>query len=195
MESRLDHSVEHGNHSRVILFAGTSFANPKTILPQIQGQGRRAVMAQVLLVDDDSSVLLTLSIALQRRGHKVTVACDAQQALSQLARTQFDFLVTDIRMPGMSGLELAGRARASGDSPRVILTSAHYDPQMSPNPAAQVAEEFFPKPVDVEKLDALLSQPPPPSSTTRNAKAPRSAARRSRVTRFFGGNNPLPQTG
>jgi DNA-binding NtrC family response regulator len=152
-------------------------------------------MARVLLVDDDSSVLLTLSIALQRRGHKVTVACDAQQALSQLARSHFDFLVTDIRMPGMSGLELASRAHATIDSPRVVLTSAHYDPQMSPNPAAQVAEEFFPKPVDIEKLDALLSQQSPPSPPSRDTKKSTPNERRARVARFFGGNNPLPQAG
>jgi CheY-like chemotaxis protein len=147
-------------------------------------------MCEVLLVDDDSSILLTLSIALRRRGHEVTVACDAQQALNQLARHTYDFLITDIRMPEMSGLELARRAQTTPHPPRVVLTSAHYDPTQSPNPASQVADEFFPKPIDIEKLDALLCQslPPPKSGTptsTRQAKPPL----------FFSAGNALLQPG
>lgn len=128
-------------------------------------------MADIILVDDDGSVLLTLSIALRRRGHTVTVACDAQQALNQMARHRYDFLVTDIRMPGMSGLELARRARAGNNSPRIILTSAHYDPSITPNPA-EVAEEFLPKPIDIEKLDAILNQVSSPGITTPSTPNP-----------------------
>ena len=133
-------------------------------------------MSDVLLVDDDSSILLTLSIALRRRGHVVTVACDAQQALTQLARHEFDFLITDIRMPGMSGLELASRARAGKNAPRIILTSAHYDPNLSPNLASQVAEEFLSKPIDIERLDALLNPSlPPPSAPPKEKPAAKRA--------------------
>jgi DNA-binding NtrC family response regulator len=151
-------------------------------------------MAEVLLVDDDSSVLLTLSIALRRRGHAVTMACDAQQALKQLARRRFDFLVSDIRMPDMSGLELASRVQGAVDAPRIVLTSAHYDPQLAPNPVLSHVEEFLSKPIDVEKLDALLSRsqkPHPP----RGGKLRRLAARRPRTPRLFRRSTPLPQAG
>ncbi|MBV9470820.1 MAG: response regulator, partial [Abitibacteriaceae bacterium] len=86
-------------------------------------------MANVLLVDDDGSVLLTLAIALRRYGHTVTVACDGNQALLHLKRHQFAYLVSDIRMPGMSGIELASRARRLAHPPRVILTSAYSNVQ------------------------------------------------------------------
>jgi DNA-binding NtrC family response regulator len=148
-------------------------------------------MAEVLLVDDDSSVLLTLCIALRRRGHTIALACDAQQALNQLARRHFDFLVSDIRMPGMSGLELAGRVHSGTDAPRIILTSAHYDPQLPSNSITRFVEEFFPKPIDVEKLDTLLSRSMPP----RARKSPRLAKRRSHAPRLFGRSTPLPQAG
>lgn len=155
-------------------------------------------MAEVLLVDDDSSVLLTLSIALRRRGHDITVACDAQQALHQLTRHHYDFLVTDIRMPGMSGLELARRVQADARAPRIILTSAHYDPTIAPNPAAQVAEKFLPKPIDIEALHHLLSQSSPPrapdAGRDQNQKAgPKNSRRALQPARFFCGQNPLPQ--
>jgi CheY-like chemotaxis protein len=155
-------------------------------------------MAEVLLVDDDSSVLITLSIALRRRGHEVTVACDGQQALSQMARQSFDFLVTDIRMPGMSGLELARRANAEPRPPQIVLTSAHYDPTIAPNPASQVAEAFLSKPIDVDQLNELLGKtppaPPPPSREPEHRVMERRTKPRPPNTPFFG-SRPIPQPG
>jgi len=110
-------------------------------------------MADVLLVDDDGSVLITLAIALRRHGHSVTVACDGQQALSQLDRRHFNFLVSDVRMPDMNGIELARQVRHRDDAPCVILTSAHYSPpEPNDNP-----ELFLPKPIDPEQLHALFN--------------------------------------
>jgi CheY-like chemotaxis protein len=112
----------------------------------------RNIMAEVLLVDDDGSVLLTTTIALRRYGHNVTAAHDAWQALTMLARQPYEVLVSDVRMPGMSGLELAARARALETPPHVILTSAQCSEIED-----GVAELFLPKPVDTDELNDLLS--------------------------------------
>lgn len=125
-------------------------------------------MANVLLVDDDGSVLLTLAIALRRYGHTVTVACDGDQALLHLKRHQFGYLVSDVRMPGMSGIELATRARRLANPPRVILTSAYSNIQMR----AGMAEAFLQKPIDTERLNALLSADPDTQSDQPNANLP-----------------------
>lgn len=110
-------------------------------------------MADVLLVDDDGSLLLTLAIALRRKGHTVTVACNAEQALLHLQRHHFDFLISDVRMPGMSGTELAMQARRLRPSLRVILTSA-----LSNLPLHEGAiEAFLQKPIEPELLSQLLS--------------------------------------
>ena len=116
-------------------------------------------MASILLVDDDSSVLLTSSIALRRCGHEVTSACDGLQALNHLRRQKFDVVVSDIRMPGMSGLELAARIQALPQSPRIVLTSAHYDANTEPNPAA-IADAFLQKPLDISALCEILEPTP-----------------------------------
>jgi DNA-binding NtrC family response regulator len=117
------------------------------------------IMASILLVDDDNSVLLTSSIALRRRGHEVTLAGDGLQALHQLHRNNFDFVVSDIRMPGMSGLELAERIQDLPNAPRIVLTSAHYDAKMEPNPAA-IAAAFLQKPLDFSALCEILEPAP-----------------------------------
>lgn len=119
-------------------------------------------MAEVLLVDDDGSVLLTLAIALRRLGHSITVAGDAFQAMTHLKKARFDFLISDVRMPGISGLELAARARALPTSPRVILTSAY--PFVEDRHS--VSEAFLQKPIDVHLLSEYLNSDHPNSGSS-----------------------------
>ena len=123
-------------------------------------------MAQVLLVDDNGSVLLTLAIALRRRGHVVTMAADGAHALRELGLQHFDFLVSDVRMPGMTGVELATAARALPQPPRVILTSAYS----SVEGREEIAEAFLRKPIDTEQLDALLQDVTPRQQSSAESK-------------------------
>lgn len=124
-------------------------------------------MAEVLLVDDDGSVLLTLAIALRRQGHGVTVAGDAYQALTHLKKLRFDFMISDVRMPGVSGLELAAHARAMPTPPRIILTSAY--PFVEDRES--VSEAFMQKPLDVHLLSQYLNSPAPGTSGAANNSA------------------------
>ena len=114
-------------------------------------------MADILLVDDDGNVLLTMAIALRRRGHNVTMASDGARAIEHLQNSRFHFLVSDIRMPGMSGFDLAREARALPQPPRVILTSAYANIDTPDG----LAEAFIQKPVDISCLDDLLHKAPP----------------------------------
>lgn len=109
-------------------------------------------MAQILLVDDDTNVLLTLAIALRRAGHTVTVAQNGWQALNLLRCGSFAFLISDVKMPGMSGVELAQRAHDLNDPPRVVLTSA-----LEIEVSEGLIEAFMPKPVDVARLNEFLA--------------------------------------
>ena len=108
-------------------------------------------MTQILLVDDDANVLLTLAIALRRAGHNVTMAQNGWQALNLLRCQSFAFLISDVKMPGMTGVELAKRAHDLSNPPRVILTSA-----LELDLSESVAEAFMPKPIDVARLNAFL---------------------------------------
>ena len=110
-------------------------------------------MTQILLVDDDTNVLLTLAIALRRQGHTVTVAQNGWQAVAILRQTHFSVLISDVRMPGMSGIELADWTRRLDDPPRIVLTSA-----VDLDLAEGTADAFMPKPVDMLQLNSLLVQ-------------------------------------
>jgi CheY-like chemotaxis protein len=121
-------------------------------------------MANVLLVDDNGNILFTLAIALRRLGHDVTVSSDPCQALTLLKRQRFDFLVSDVRMPRMSGIELAAEAKRLKHVPRVILTSAYSNVEAREG----VAEAYLRKPLDVQQLHDLLSDAQPDSNVSMN---------------------------
>jgi CheY-like chemotaxis protein len=64
----------------------------------------------VLVVDDDRQIREILSDMLVIDGHSATACCDAYEALEALDQAKFDLMITDLGMPGMSGLDLAGMA-------------------------------------------------------------------------------------
>lgn len=67
--------------------------------------------ARILIVDDEAAILFTMEAMLQRRGHSVTAAASGEEALQLIAQSSFDLLLLDLKMPGMSGLDVAYRAR------------------------------------------------------------------------------------
>jgi DNA-binding NtrC family response regulator len=136
-------------------------------------------MAKVLLVDDNGSVLLTLAIALRRHGHIVSIAADGTAALTELRAGSFDALVSDVRMPGLTGPELAEKARALQPALRIILTSAYPSVESGAGIAA-----FMRKPIDIEQLHSVLS-PPPSSSAVESAANSQDLARNSHRSPTF----------
>ncbi len=67
-------------------------------------------MTKILLTEDDHTLRAFLTTSLRRAGHEVREHEDGESALESLEREVFDFLVTDIVMPGMDGIELAQKA-------------------------------------------------------------------------------------
>lgn len=80
-------------------------------------------MARILLVDDEPLLRDSLTIALQRAGHTVTVAQNGAAALKLLAGKTFDVIVTDILMPETDGLEMIIRIRKDSGNVRIIAMS------------------------------------------------------------------------
>src|SRR5687767_3652967 len=80
---------------------------------------------RVLVVDDEPSMRQMLSIALRREGFDVSTAEDGPTALAVLSGDGADVLVTDVRMPEMSGVELLGEARRIDPALTVIMMTAY----------------------------------------------------------------------
>ena len=104
----------------------------------------------VLLVDDDDDVRETSAEMLEELGYVVLQAESGLEALSIMeAHPQLDVLVTDVRMPGMTGLELSAEARARRRGLRVILISGFFRPQT-------LTCRFLQKPFRTHELDAAI---------------------------------------
>ena len=87
-----------------------------------------ADIARILVVDDEESMRRFLSILLEKDGHEVVLASGGAEALTRLESESFDVLVTDLKMPGMTGLELLEKVREVDPSlPVVVLTAFASD--------------------------------------------------------------------
>jgi CheY-like chemotaxis protein len=100
-------------------------------------------------VDDEPVILKMIAAVLTDLGYDATaIAADAETALDLAQLRKPDIVITDVRLPGMDGAELARRIKACAEmaTTPVILMSAYREP--SPNPG----DAFLQKPFDVEQL-------------------------------------------
>lgn len=125
----------------------------------------------LLLVEDKDSFRRLLTQAMEGSVWTVTAVADPQEALRALEAGPFHVLVTDLRLPGMSGLELIRRARRLHPGLRVVLMSAFGEPKDIVEAMRLGADDFLPKPFDLEAFLALLDRmralvgAPPPDPT------------------------------
>ena len=106
----------------------------------------------VAIVDDDQSVQRSLQDLIESDGLPAICFGSAEQFLDSEARSKAACLIADIRMPGMSGLELQAKLKAERCLIPVILITAHGDAEMRIHAMRQGAVEFLSKPFD----DAVL---------------------------------------
>jgi DNA-binding response OmpR family regulator len=111
---------------------------------------------KILLVDDEPAVVQALSRAFTLERYRVDVAHDGNQALESLASDRFDAIVLDVTMPGMSGLEVCRRLRASGDRSPVLMLTARdaIDDRVAGLDAG--ADDYLVKPFELDELNARI---------------------------------------
>ena len=107
----------------------------------------------VLVVEDDPDLGGFLKAALQRRvGRHVRLACNGREALQVLAAEVVDVLVTDIEMPGMSGLELVQEVRKTQPALPIVMMTAHASVDYAVGALRHQVDEFLTKPVATAEL-------------------------------------------
>jgi len=113
-------------------------------------------MHKVWIVDDDSSIRWVLARALRAEGFDVSDFEDAESALGHLEKDLPEVLMTDIRMPGMSGLELAKILHQQHSDIPVIVMTAHTDLDSALASYESGAFEYLPKPFDLDEAVRLV---------------------------------------
>ena len=129
----------------------------------------------VLVVDDDRAVREALERALQLHGYEVALASDGDTALSSVDTRTPDALVLDVMMPGLDGLDVTRRLRRQGNRVPILLLTARDAVGDRVEGLDAGADDYLPKPYDLEELLARLrallrrSKPEEPGAVLRFA--------------------------
>ena len=113
---------------------------------------------RVLLIDDDRTVRDSLSLLLDKAGFEVDAHFRASDALTAMSRSLPDVVLTDMRMPGMSGLDLLENTRELYPDLPVVLISAHGDVPLAVEAMGKGAHNFLEKPYHPGRLITVLQQ-------------------------------------
>ena len=111
---------------------------------------------KILVVDDERSMRELLMIVLRREGHQVLLAEDGPTAVAQLEREPIDVLISDIKMPGMSGVDVLREAKRIDPDIVGIMVTAYASTETAVEALRQGAYDYLTKPFDVEELKAKV---------------------------------------
>jgi DNA-binding NtrC family response regulator len=112
---------------------------------------------EVLVVDDRESVLELMARVLGE-AHAVTTTADPNHAMVLLARSRFDVLLTDIRMPQASGFELLAAAKRCAHPPRVVMMTGFACVPDAVAAMRQGAFDYLPKPLEAEEIALVVAR-------------------------------------
>jgi two-component system, LuxR family, response regulator FixJ len=112
----------------------------------------------ICVVDDDASLLRALRRLLRTGGFRVEVFSSAEGFLQSEHRLRADCLVVDIRLDGMSGLELQESLVAAGSAVPVVFMTAHDDPSTRERASRVGAVDYLRKPFDEEVLIGAINR-------------------------------------
>jgi len=115
-----------------------------------------SIQPWVFVVDDDEAVRDSLRWLLEANGFRVQAFASAEEFLADPIREQPGCLVLDVRMPGMSGLELHDVLRARGSTLPLIFITGHGDVPMAVASMKKGAADFLEKPFNDEQLCSLV---------------------------------------
>ncbi len=114
--------------------------------------------ARVLVVDDEPTARRALESLLADEGYVVDTASSGEEALERLAERAPDILLTDVRMPGIDGVELLSRAKARDPELSVVVMTAFGTVRDAVRAMRAGAEHYITKPVDFDELSVVLTR-------------------------------------
>ncbi|MCB2182364.1 MAG: response regulator [Desulfobulbaceae bacterium] len=111
---------------------------------------------KLLLVDDEPEITSYLQIFLNDLSYSSQTATSADEALKIIEQNEIDILITDIRMPGMNGLELMARAKANNPNMQCMIITGHGDLDLAQKAIRQGALDFICKPIKFEEVESAV---------------------------------------
>ena len=146
-------------------------------------------MAVVLIIDDSPTELHLFQSMLEKAGFDTLVADSGEEGLKKIGTDGFDLVLTDIKMPGMDGLEMAQRIKEMNPwMPIVVVTG--YGSEANEAKAEEVGvTEFLRKPLTPETIEQVTAK------TLRTKEADKAVTTETAVHAVFGGQQPREDRG
>src|SRR5438552_4172443 len=117
-----------------------------------------SVQGRIVVIDDEVNAATALETLLREDGYEVARAHDARSGLALLEETDADVVLTDLRMPGMDGLELLAKIKEIRPQTMVVLMTAYGTVKTAVKAMKMGAEDYLGKPIDVEELEVVLQK-------------------------------------
>ena len=115
-------------------------------------------MTRILIVDDEETIRLALRKFLRSRGYEVEIAGSGDQALQILERNQFSLMLCDVRMPGMTGVQVVPQAMALDPNLAIIMLTAVNDAATATEVLSSGASDYMMKPVELADLEQAVDR-------------------------------------
>jgi DNA-binding NtrC family response regulator len=114
--------------------------------------------ARIVVIDDEVNAAAALETLLKEDGYEVARANDAHTGLALLEKIDADIVLTDLRMPGMDGLDLLAKVKEIRPETMVLLMTAYGTVKTAVRAIKLGAEDYLAKPIDVEELEVILQR-------------------------------------
>lgn len=114
--------------------------------------------ARILVVDDEGAIRYSISKTLQRVGYQVNAAASGEEALTMLDEQDYDVVLTDIRMPGLTGVELLAKIKEKAPDSIVILMTAYASLGTAVESLRLGAHDYLIKPVSSQDIRQSVSR-------------------------------------
>lgn len=114
--------------------------------------------AKILVVDDEISVCKSIASALEPEQYIVDMALSGEEALKKEAKSKYDVIVTDLMMPGISGMDLLREIKKKGSSAKVIMITGYPSIKSAVEAIKLGAFDYIPKPFTPNDLRSLVSR-------------------------------------
>ena len=115
---------------------------------------------RMLIVDDEETLTFSLyqSFILEKRNYEVVTASTGEEASEKIAESPFDLVITDISMPGMSGLELLSKIKEMHPGTEVIIMTAYGSDDKKEESMARGARYYVEKPFEIKRMKKLVME-------------------------------------
>ncbi len=115
-------------------------------------------MEKILIIDDDQSIRDTLTNYLKKKNHEIFSAENGEEGLEKVKQHHPDLVISDIRMPGMNGLEMLKLIKAYDEHINVIIMTAFDDMQSTVKAMREGAYDYIEKPIELERLKVSIKR-------------------------------------